>query len=123
MPTEVSGRDALKRLCAAGAGLALSRAVLSGQESLIHVGGHAVALQWTTYGDTTIRLQFHEAQGGSPLGETGALVPRTGISGSASSATTVNAGRFRLQFGTQPTSLSIVSPAGAAVQRLTFDAD
>src|SRR5579871_669901 len=109
MSTTVSRRDALKTLGAAGAGMAIARGTFAWQQTAIFGDNHPIALQWTAYDDTTIRLQFNRAETPLPLAETGALVRRTGATGRSGFGGAMQAGSFKLVLAPESPSIAIQS--------------
>jgi alpha-glucosidase/alpha-D-xyloside xylohydrolase len=131
MPDSIPRREALKRLGVAGAGLAIgSRRILGGTAREIVVAGQAVEISVASLSPVTARITLQPIHNGAtdPLPVTGELVSeklgRQVVHSRAPEALSrVRAGDLVVTLAEAPTTLTVETRAGAAVQRFVFDAE
>ena len=129
MSESLSRRDALKRLGAVSAGLALApRRIVRGEASDILVAGHPVEIGIASLSAVTVRITIQPVNVGAaaPVPITGALVGeqlgKTVAHGrSASGVSRVRAGDLTVKFTDGPPTLTIETRDGAPVQTLVLD--
>ncbi len=129
MTESISRRDVLKRLGAAGAGLALTGTRLRGFPADIVVAGRPVELEVTSLSAVTLRLTLRPIENGAP-----ASLPFTGALASDHEGSTVASGRDDTAFGRVragdllvrftdgPPTIHVETAGGAPVQRLELSA-
>jgi len=129
MKNEISRRNALRQLGAAGAGILLGRGIIRGQSAGITVAGKPVEIVVSTLSPATVRITVMPIAGGRPnaVPVDGALAG-TG-EGRALAAIRVrerfqpvHAGRHVVRFTAEPPTLHVENRNGQLVQRLTLDA-
>ncbi len=124
----LSRRDALKRLGTVGAGLLLAGDIVLGQSGNIVIAGQPVEIVISSVSPWTIRLSVLPIEAGdaSEVPADGALV--AGVQGLARKfrrtghSDPKRAGNMIVTFTAAPPTLSVETPDGKLVQRLTFDA-
>ncbi len=126
----ISRRDAIKRLGAAGAGLALARGTLRGFASDIVVAGRPVELAVASLSAVTVRLTLRPIENRSPLPLpfTGALVKDDEGSVVASGRDLsafghVKAGDLLVRFTDAPPTIHVETADRRPVQRLTLSGE
>lgn len=127
MPEPVARRDALKRMGAAGAGLALGGGIIRGQSGVITIAGQAVEIAVTPVSPITTRIVVRAPSAATPIAETGALAqptygPAAATSRDAAALSRVTSGQLVVRFTGDPPTIHVERAGGAPVQRLTFDA-
>jgi alpha-glucosidase/alpha-D-xyloside xylohydrolase len=126
MPEPVTRRDALKRLGAAGASLALGGGVIRGKGPAITIAGQPVEIVVTPVSPLTTRIVVRATSNEAPLADTGALVqPAFGApvarARDAAALSRVTSGDLVVRYTTSPPTIHVEKPDGAPVQRLTLD--
>ena len=129
MSDSLSRRQALKQLGAASAGLVLGGRIIRGRAVDIVIAGQPVEIGVASLSDLTVRVTVRPIQQGVPASVpvTGALVEetpgKTRARGRAASVVSrVPAGNLVVRFRDDPPTIDVATRAGAAVQRLVFDA-
>jgi alpha-glucosidase/alpha-D-xyloside xylohydrolase len=117
MPGRVTRRRALSKLGSAGAGIALSRSFVFGQDAPLIVGGREVEIVVTPLASSTVRITLRPLadDGTMTLLEDGALVA------AASEGDGERAGDLRVRVDREGLVLHVETSSGAPVQRLAFD--
>jgi len=127
MSFRISRRNALKHLGAAGAGTALSGAVLRGQGSPIVVAGSPVEIVIASVSPSTVRITVLPIDAGSPpmVPDDDALVRVAEgrlIGRRRTAFAPVRAGDLTVRLTTSPRTLDITTEQGKSIQRLALDA-
>jgi alpha-glucosidase/alpha-D-xyloside xylohydrolase len=129
MAPDISRREALRRLGAAGAGVALGGGIIRGQGAAITIAGRPVEIVVLPVSAVTARITVRPLADGIPSGvaETGALArddygTPAAQARTASALAHVEAGDLIVRWTDGPPTIHIVRRDGSAVQRLQFDA-
>jgi alpha-glucosidase (family GH31 glycosyl hydrolase) len=123
MAEQVSRRDLLKQLGAAGAGAVLTGGVLQGQSKPIVVAGKPAEVLVSAVGPSTVRITVVAVGGSSAVAEDGALVAATGraIRRGRGGASSIRAGQLTVRVVAEPPAIHIDTAEGQPVQRLALD--
>ena len=113
----VSRRKALRRLAAAGAGMALAPAIIRGQAKAITVAGRPVEIAIVPISRSTVRISVRPIVNGKPLRAVnrGALV--------AAADQQVASGDLVVRVTEGPSTVIAITRNGRPVQQLTLDQD
>jgi alpha-glucosidase len=129
MPRPITRRDALKQISTATAGAALSGGIIRGRTSDIVIGGRPVEIVVSALSPATVRINVLPITGGTSAAvpdDGGVVQPdaakRVGAARAAETFKPLRAGGLAVRFTAQPPTVHVETTAGAAVQRLTFDA-
>ena len=125
MPAKVHRREALKRVAAAGAGMAVAPVVLRGQGTAVAVGGRPVEITVSSVSPSTVRLTVIPA-GGAAVQDDGALVAAAdapALVRRKEPFAAVKAGNLTVRFSPSPPTLTVEDQKRQVVQQIVFDAE
>ena len=121
----ITRRDAVKRIGAASAGVALSGGIIRGQTSDIMIGGRPVEIVVSSLSPATVRINVLPIVDGTPSAvpvDGGLAQPdaakRVGAGRAAETFKPVRAGNLTVRFTAQPATVHVETSAGVPVQRL-----
>src|SRR5262245_48152913 len=126
MASAVCRRELLKRLGAAGTGVAVAPLIARGQQSPIIVAGRPVEIVVAAVSPATVRITALplERAAAPALGNTGSLVAAAAgrVLGRQQRAfAPIRAGELVVRFTDDPPTLHVDTAAGDAIQRLVLD--
>ncbi|MFL6280151.1 MAG: TIM-barrel domain-containing protein, partial [Vicinamibacterales bacterium] len=122
--TPLTRREAVRRLAAASAGLALGEAAIGGQSSVMTVAGRRVEIVVSAISDATVRITALPVDAGLIPADDSLVEAAAGkSSGRRASAGRgpIRAGRLSISITSTPPAIHINTAADKPVQRLTLD--
>jgi alpha-glucosidase/alpha-D-xyloside xylohydrolase len=127
VPSDLSRRDAVKRLAAAGAGAVLAPCILRGQSPIV-VAGRPVEIAVASVSPSTVRITVApvSTSAGEAVADDGALVAAakgTAVGRYREAFAPVRAGNLVVRLARTPPTLTVETQGGELIQRLTFRAD
>lgn len=126
MSKELTRRDAIRRLGAAGAALALGGGTIRGQSDPIRIAGMPAEIAVAPISVRTVRITVAGIVGTGGIPDDGALVRAAEGRVTARRRTPpfspVSAGNFTVRFSAEPPTIHVDTRAGRPVQRFVLDA-